>query len=418
VSWIRELKWSHNPFDAAVQSEKDIFESQDLRRLQDAITEAVHQRQMLVVIGPPGAGKTTTTYDYLHEAPLISSRKVLVIKDLTTNIEQMTVAQIEEGVLRAVLQATESTESVKQSAISRGHQLQRVLGQYAKNHEVVLVLEDGHKMKKQTLINLKRLREMRFAMQERLLTVVILAQPSMRMLLEDLPEVNMRSRICEMQGLSSEEVSEYLQFKAKLAGGDIKTVVMDEAMKLIRKSFFWPLRLNDLMNKVLPEACELGMLPVPKDLIEKHAGAESNLRALMILSGLNLTEIQQECRRLKKDISRHTLRNLVEGRTKNPKLEETVRDILIGRTGAVASLYSTLAPGLTKDQREACERISELMMELGDDLDFADAARRTRLSQQRVFEITQGKDLTSRELQLVETAFREMKKKERQVKVA
>jgi uncharacterized protein YoaH (UPF0181 family) len=221
-----------------------------------------------------------------------------------------------------------------------------------------------------------------------------------------------------MQGLSSEEVSEYLQFKAKLAGGDIKTVVMDEAMKLIRKSFFWPLRLNDLMNKVLPEACELGMLPVPKDLIEKHAGAESNLRALMILSGLNLTEIQQECRRLKKDISRHTLRNLVEGRTKNPKLEETVRDILIGRTGAVASLYSTLAPGLTKDQREACERISELMMELGDDLDFADAARRTRLSQQRVFEITQGKDLTSRELQLVETAFREMKKKQRQVKVA
>ena len=173
MGWMRELGLVYSPFERAINSSEQVFQSRDLARLQDAITAAVYARSMLVVIGPPGAGKTTTAYDMLLSDRNVEGRKLVVIRDIVTRIEELNVGQIEYKILEQIKAVTGDTTPIRASAVARTTQLQRMLGQFSKDHELVLVLEDGHKMNKQTLINLKRLRELRFNQRERLLTIML-----------------------------------------------------------------------------------------------------------------------------------------------------------------------------------------------------------------------------------------------------
>ncbi len=406
MSWMREIGLTHNPFDKAIQSSEQVFESRDLRRLQDAITAAVYQRSMLVVIGPPGAGKTTATYDYLSAAPSVEGRKVLVIRDIVTRIEELDVGQIEWKLLEQIKAQTGDARPIRASAVARNTQLQKMLGEFSRDHEVVLVLEDGHKMKQQTLINLKRLRELRFALRERLLTIIILAQPAMRAVLEDLPEVFMRSEVLELQGLSAEEVGKYLEFKLQAAGQAAAELFTSDALSAIRKGLHWPLRINHHMTRLLQEAVEIGEIPVPLSLVEKYVTYENNLHSLFILSGMDYTEVQRELSKLGHRPARATVKLVIEGRTPGSALAGPIREVLVGRTGTMAALYSTIASGLTAEERELLDKLNEGLAQL--DFDFRLVARETRLSEKRVWELAHGEDIKLSELKRVQTAIRQI----------
>lgn len=393
MSWLRELGLVYNPFDRAIQSSEQVFESRDLVRLQDAITAAVYSRSMLVVIGPPGAGKTTTTYDMLTQGKSVEGRKLVVIRDIVTRIEELNVGQIEYKILEQIKAATGDTTPIRSSAVARTTQLQRMLGEFSKQHELVLVLEDGHKMNKQTLINLKRLRELRYNLRERLLTIIILAQPAMRAVLEDLPEVFMRSEVLEMQGLSAEEVGKYLDFKLCPAGKSTLDLFTPDALTAIRKGLHWPLRINHHMTRLLQEAVELGEIPVPLSLVEKYVTHENSLHSLFILSGMDLTEVQRELSKAGHRPQRSALKLLIEGRTPNSPLIPVVKDVLVGRTGTMAALYSTIASGLTAEERKLLEEINEAMAAM--DFDIARVSReiQPRMTQKRVWELMHGEDV-------------------------
>ena len=393
MGWMRELGLVYSPFERAINSSEQVFQSRDLARLQDAITAAVYARSMLVVIGPPGAGKTTTAYDMLLSDRNVEGRKLVVIRDIVTRIEELNVGQIEYKILEQIKAVTGDTTPIRASAVARTTQLQRMLGQFSKDHELVLVLEDGHKMNKQTLINLKRLRELRFNQRERLLTIIILAQPAMRAVLEDLPEVFMRSDVLEMQGLSSEEVGKYLDFKLSPAGKSAKDLFTDDALAAIRKGLHWPLRINHHMTRLLQEAVELGEVPVPLSMVEKYVTHENSLHSLFILSGMDLTEVQRELSKLGHRPQRQTLKLVIEGRTPNSPLVPVVKEVLVGRTGTMAALYSNVAAGLTAEERKLLEEINEGMSAM--DFDIARVSRETqpKMSQKRVWELMHGEDI-------------------------
>lgn len=409
MSWMRELGIKYNPFDRAIQSAADVFQSRDLGRLQDAITAAVYQKSMLVLIGPPGAGKTTATFDYLADAPGVEGRKVLVIRDIVSRIETLDISQIEYKILQEIKQQTGDTTPIKPSSVARLSQLQRMLGEFSRNNELVLVLEDGHKMKKQTLINLKRLRELRFAMRERLLTIIILAQPAMRTVLEDLPEVFMRSEVVEMQGLSSEEVGAYLEFKLKPSGKTPDELFTAEALRAIRKGLHWPLRINHHMTRLLQEAVELGEIPVPLSLVERYISHENNLQSLRILSGMDLTEIQRELAKMGHKPARNTVKQVLEGRQPNSPLIGPLREVLVGRTGSMAALYSTVAAGLTREERDLLEDISTVLEQANYEIDWAGLASTTKLAQKRVWDLVHGEDVKLSELKRLHAAVMKIK---------
>lgn len=407
MSWLRELKLGFDPFNMALNTLEDIYPSKDMQRLEDAVVECVQQREMLVVLGPRGAGKTTTIYHTMEKSP---QRNLHIVSDIGIAIEKLSIEHIVEAILQDLLKATHSTEGMKQSRNARLFQLKKHLGEFAQRNELVLVLEDGHKFRPSTLINLKRLRELRWLLSERLLSIVILAQPQMRGLLQDYEEVLLRSTIHEMQGLESEEVRHYIAFRLKKAGAKLEDLFTGAAMTAISRSFHWPLEINYNLSRMLREAAEVGDVPISEELANRYCESQSSLQNLFLLSGMSYPDLMRALGRRKLSCDRETVRRVIQGRSGRKEIEEAVREILLPRSGAMTALYDTIAPGLTSEQRERLEVLNQAMFELGDEFDMQKIAERAKLSQRRVYQILQGMDLIESELVAVERAVARKRK--------
>ncbi|MDD5088706.1 MAG: AAA family ATPase [bacterium] len=403
MSWLGDLGLPFDPFNLPLNSMADIFPSKDMCRLEDAVVECVQQREMLIVLGPRGGGKTTTIYHTMEQSP---KGNLHIVRDIGIAVEKLDIENIIEALLREIIPKTKyAGESLRNSRNARLHQLRRVLGEYSATHEVVLVLEDGHKFRPSTLINLKRLRELRFGLQERLLSVVILAQPQMRGILQDYEEVLLRSTIHEMQGLESEEVRNYIEFRLKKTGVKPSHLFTDAALTAISRSFHWPLEINYNLSRMLKEAAEVGDVPISEELAKRFCLTQSNLHSLFLLSGYSYTDLVHKLGRKKIAADRELVRRVIYGRdSKRTDVAEGLRQILTPRAGSMATLYDPVAPGITAEQRERLEKLHEVMMTKGDDFDFQEIARRSHLSQRRVMDILMGIDLIESELVAVERA--------------
>ncbi|MDD5089056.1 MAG: AAA family ATPase, partial [bacterium] len=391
-----------------LNSMEDVFSSKDMQRLEDAVVECVQQREMLIVLGPRGAGKTTTIYHTMEQSP---KRNLHIVRDIGIAVEKLDIENIIEALLREILMATHSTETIKNSRNARLHQLRRMLGEYSKMHEVVLVLEDGHKFRPSTLVNLKRLRELRWLLAERLLSVVILAQPQMRGILQDYEEVLLRSSLHEMQGLESEEVRNYIGFRLKKAGAKSEDLFTGEALTAISRSFHWPLEINYNLSRMLKEAAEVGDVPISEELANRYCQSQSTLHNLFLLSGMSYPDLVRELGRKKIQADRELVQRVIYGRgTTRREVEDGLRQILTPQAGAMAALYDTITPGLTAEQRERLEKLHEEIFQMGDRFDMTDIAQRSHLSQRRAWGILNGQDLIESELTAVERAVKSLRK--------
>jgi type II secretory pathway predicted ATPase ExeA len=404
VSWYKELGLPYNPFDRPILETVDIFQSRDLQNLQDAVSECLTQRQMLVAIGPAGAGKTTVIFDMLRgEDP-----NLLLIRDITMQIEGLRIHHLEEAIIRAILERTGQMEVLRKSGPARLEQLRRVLGHFAIDHEVVLVLEDGHKIPAQTLINLKRLRELRYAWQERLLSVVILAQTAMRGRLREIREVDLRSQIAEMQGLDKAEVRGYIECRLAGTGVTLDKLFDGEALKILCESLHWPLEINNVCEKLLKDAVEVGMVPVTADLARKYCNAEAQLTALWIASGMTVSEVWKELlTRGFKNLARATVLRLLQGFPINDaRLPAAVRELLTPFAGQMAVLYDPQTMGVTSEQSRLLDEINRDIHALGERFDYGKIARKSGLPHRRIRELERGVRVTTTDLQMLSKAVK------------
>ena len=409
MSWYKELGLPYNPWDRPILETVDIFQSRDLQNLQDAVSECLTQRQMLVAIGPAGAGKTTVIFDMLRgEDP-----NLLLIRDITMQVEGLRVHHLEEALIRAIGERTGQNEVLRKSGPARLEQLRRILGQFAQDHEVVLVLEDGHKIPAQTLINLKRLRELRYAWQERLLSVVILAQTAMRGRLREIREVDLRSQIVEMQGLDKGEVRGYLDCRLMGTGVALDKLFEAEALKMLCESLHWPLEINNVCEKLLKDAVEVGMVPVTADLARKYCNAETQLTALWVASGMTVSEVWKELlQKGFKNLSRSTVLRVLQGFPVNDsRLPAAVREVLTPFAGQMAVLYDPQTMNLTTEQARILDEISRDVQVLGEQFDYGKVSRKSGLSHRRIRELERGVRVTTTDLHALAKAVKWQLKK-------
>ncbi len=405
MNWLRELKLRWDPFAVPIDQAEQVYQSQDVRRIQDAIVVAVHQRQMLFVLGPTGSGKTTIVQDFLGKSSDVNHKPVTVMFGSQLEIESMDITRIVRALIRQLLKVTGDTAKIKNSADEREHQLRALVGEYTKTHELVLVLEDGHNISPKTLINLKLLREMRWTNRERLITIIIIAQPKMRNVLDDVVEVTIRSAITEMQGLAGEEVREYIAHKLDPVGKTPEELFTKESLQAIQMGLRFPQHIDWNLSRMLQEGVELGMIPVPIELTEKYVAAQTTIRSLMMQTGVNITDIQNELRKLGQKADRHQVRDAVEGRTPNSPLVPMIREIVLKNGTALAALYNTIAPGLTKDQLDILEECVAFQLEMGDYLDYSVLSRETGFTQRRIIELMDGINVTTNELKRLHTVL-------------
>ncbi len=174
-------------------------ETLDGLRIKKILGMAVSDRGMLSVVGERGIGKTTAIREALEGA---SAR---IINVDPADRERLTIGDIEKEMIMAL-----SDEKPRAGRVIRSKQLRRIVGEASRKNEIVLVIEEAHRLHGQTLRSIKTLREMEWMGERNLFTVVFVGQ-SDPMNKAGVSEVRLRSDSVQMQGLTSKEIASYIK---------------------------------------------------------------------------------------------------------------------------------------------------------------------------------------------------------------
>lgn len=178
-----------------------LYETGDMVRVRRILTMAVESRAMVSIVGPRGIGKSKA----VHQALKKLGAKVAQVEKLDK--ENLTIADI-----RTALILDLSNEHLKRGGEVSSRQLRRIIGEAAttKRQKIVVVIEEAQRLHPNTLRSLKSLREIEFAGESELFTIVLVAQ-SDPMNRAGVSEVRLRSDCVRLQGLSPDEAAGYVR---------------------------------------------------------------------------------------------------------------------------------------------------------------------------------------------------------------
>lgn len=175
------------------------FKTGDGLRIKSILKMAVNSSAMVSVIGERGMGKSEAISAALNQ---LKARQVIV---RSADKDHLLITDIEYAMIYDL-----SDETPKRGREIRARQLRRILGEASSKQNVVLVIEEGHRLHGQTLRALKTLREMDWMGKKELFSVVLVGQ-SDPMAKRGVSEVRLRSDSVHMRGLTQGEVGGYIQ---------------------------------------------------------------------------------------------------------------------------------------------------------------------------------------------------------------
>lgn len=177
---------------------KTNFVTMDSRRVQRILSMGIKSRAMISIVGERGVGKTRA---------INSALKKLKVRQVTVRSADKTrllISDIEQAMILDL-----SDEKPKRGREIRARQLRRILGSASVKDDVVVVIEESHRLHGMTLRSLKTLREMDWIGETELFTIVLVGQ-SDPMMKPGVSEVRLRSDVVHMMGLSSDEIRGYI----------------------------------------------------------------------------------------------------------------------------------------------------------------------------------------------------------------
>jgi type II secretory pathway predicted ATPase ExeA len=219
------------------------FETGDSIRIKRILSLAIQSRAMISIIGDRGMGKTKAIAAGLRSF----KARMVIVRSADKN--KLLISHIEKAMILEL-----SDENPKADREIRARQLRRILGEVSVKQEVVLVIEEGHRLHGNTLRSLKTLREMDWMGKTELFTVILAGQ-SDPMSKAGVSEVRLRSDSVHMKGLSMDEAGGYIQ-------NTVGKVFENSAIDMIAAhgdvSNFLELQeiLVDLMGRMLAEGKE------------------------------------------------------------------------------------------------------------------------------------------------------------------
>lgn len=175
------------------------FTTSDGMRIEKILNMAVKSNAMISIVGDRGAGKTRAVTGALKkmEAQLVIVRSVDKSRVLIGDVEQAMILDLTE-------------ERPKRYKELRSRQLRRILGEASRQKDIVVIIEEAHRLHGMTLRALKTLRELDWMGETELFTCVLLGQ-SDPMNKPGVAEVRLRSDTVRMHGLSKKEIAGYVR---------------------------------------------------------------------------------------------------------------------------------------------------------------------------------------------------------------
>lgn len=300
------------------------IESTDTKRAQHAVERAIEDHALLLLSGPPGAGKTESLKRALAQA----GKSAAIVSPLATEKERLTIGAIENALVYDL-----SEEGPARSLEVRARQARRLLGEAAvgQEREVVLVLDDAHVLHPSTLRALKRLREWTWAGRSPLLTIVLVAHMDL-MSRRGVADVWLRTDLSEMEGLSTAEARELL---AAAVGRYFEADALD---RLAEGAQPWPLELRKAAYAAMGVAARDGHRRVTAE--DVVGAGVCGLGELLRRRGITVNAAARLA-----EVPKSTLHDVVSGRATASRRSEVeqkvlsalVREDVTKESGAVAS---------------------------------------------------------------------------------
>lgn len=291
------------------------METADSLKLKRLLRMAMDSRAMVSVVASWGFGKTSAL-----ELALCDS-DAHVVRLITPDKERVVVSDIEKALILGL-----SNESCKRTKEVRARQIRRILGESSREKNIVLVLEEAHRMHGQTLRALKTFRELDWMGQSPLFTVVMVGQYD-PMRKKHVDEVRLRTDTVHMRGLTDSEVREYVK---STVGKHFETDAVEAVSRLGSARNF--LDLQEILINLMVKAIEHGQKKVTAlEVFDVYGGG---LKEVLKRANITLGDLERETEIPKSTLSLVT--NEKQGTMTTEKFNETrqaITDVLRKKSG-------------------------------------------------------------------------------------
>ena len=185
--------------------EKDPFagheiESADTVRVRRLSAMAIQAHSQLSIVGERGLGKTRAVNGAMN------GLKIQPVRVLSPDKGRVTAADIQE----AILVELAPNEKCRHDREIRVRMLRRILGEESMKRQVVVVIEEAHRLNGNVLRSLKNLRELDWMGKTHLFSVILIGQSDCTQR-SGLAEVRLRTETLLLHGLTAAEVTEYIR---------------------------------------------------------------------------------------------------------------------------------------------------------------------------------------------------------------
>ena len=254
-----------NPFNL-VCDPRFLFYSESHCDAMAHLLYGVRERKgIILMMGEAGTGKTT-----LVRATLEVLQKTRVVPSVILNPIISTTEEFYEAVLRGF-----AMEGFKKTILEMSDVLQRFLVQQTRRGRIpVLILDEGQQLSRQLLEQVRMLSNLE-ADGQKLLQIVLAAQPEMSDKIESFELRALRQRItvrCRLTPLTAEETWSYLNSRMMCAGGNGQVVFTPEAVELMYSySGGIPRVLNSIADNCLLAGFARNLRSVDERVVEKVA---------------------------------------------------------------------------------------------------------------------------------------------------
>ncbi len=240
-----------DPFDTP-ENPEDIYLSPAIRRVEAMLLAGIKRRQIVAVVGDPGAGKSTIVRRLYGR--VVGEKQIRMVAPASLDRRKITSSAIAVAIIRDLTGRETSSWSMEQ----RSELLRTTLEDMGRNSITpVLLIDEAHHLSPAALIALKQVWDSHTLWKQ--LAVILVGQLPLRDALRtrpDLREVAGRTLLVELPSLV--DAGDYLRWRFSRVGGAADKAFDASAYKALAIRAEYPLWVNNLAVRAMLYAHSVG----------------------------------------------------------------------------------------------------------------------------------------------------------------
>jgi type II secretory pathway predicted ATPase ExeA/DNA-binding XRE family transcriptional regulator len=263
---IRHFVLNGDPF-FDLDDHSEIYKSPQLKVVERKFLEVIKRHGIMAIVGEVGSGKSTLLRHIIGR--LMKDRSTRMIMPDSIDRERLNGTNITQAVISQM-----GCERVPRFAVERDKLAKKMLEESVRTGaDPVLVIDEAHDLKPQAIIALKRLWDSGLIF--KLLSVIIIGQggedsrgawglKGSLLFHSQLKEFAERCYLVDL-GVMNGSMGDYLEWRFSRAGGKVRKIFTDDALKMLVKKAPQPQVANNVAMRAMKLAFRDGALQVTKE---------------------------------------------------------------------------------------------------------------------------------------------------------